>query len=443
MNARLALSLTLVATSFGASATTMLDERWYVAPALSYVVADTDRDAKNDLGVALAFGKAFHSHWNLEINVVADSLESDAGGPGFHQFGLLLDGLYLFDRSASTPYAVIGIGGLKTTHGGSDESGLALNAGVGYWHSLNDDGLGVRGDIRYRMDDNDAGVANQDSFGDWLINIGMAVPIGTPPKAAPTPAPAPAPVTRAVTPPPAAPVAPTDGDHDGVIDSQDRCPTTPAGRTVNAQGCELDGDGDGVVDSQDRCPTTPAGRTVNAQGCELDGDGDGVVDSQDRCPTTPSGVKVNAQGCELDSDNDGVLDSKDQCPDSKASAKVDTKGCELADVIILKGVNFETNSDRLTSESSAVLDDAAATLTKHSTLRVEVGGYTDNKGSDRYNQKLSERRAKAVMNYLIGKGVPSTNLTAKGYGANNPVADNATEAGRADNRRVELHLLSP
>src|SRR5512143_4028668 len=67
-----------------------------------------------------------------------------------------------------------------------------------------------------------------------------------------------------------------DSDRDGVVDSKDNCPGTPAGRKVNADGCELDSDGDGVVDGNDKCPGTPAGRKVNADGCELDSDGDGL-----------------------------------------------------------------------------------------------------------------------------------------------------------------------
>jgi hypothetical protein len=111
-----------------------------------------------------------------------------------------------------------------------------------------------------------------------------------------------------------APCKVPDSDKDGVLDDKDKCPDTPAGRKVNAEGCELDGDGDGVVDGLDKCPNTPAGRKVNAQGCELDSDGDGVVDGLDKCPDTPKGRKVNASGCEFDTDTDGIVDSLDKCP---------------------------------------------------------------------------------------------------------------------------------
>jgi OOP family OmpA-OmpF porin len=211
---------------------------------------------------------------------------------------------------------------------------------------------------------------------------------------------------------PAVVVAPKDSDGDGVIDANDRCPTTPAGRTVNPQGCELDGDGDGVVDALDKCPTTPSGRKVNAQGCELDGDADGVVDALDKCPTTPAGDRV------------------------------DSKGCSLPQVFNLIGVNFDNNKDTLRTDAIAILDDVVATLKRYPALKVEVAGHTDSANSDTYNLDLSQRRADAVLNYFVSKGVETDRLSAKGYGEAEPIADNSTTEGRFKNRRVELRSLN-
>lgn len=233
-----------------------------------------------------------------------------------------------------------------------------------------------------------------------------------------------------------------DSDGDGVVDRLDRCPTTPAGRQVNAQGCELDGDGDGVVDALDRCPTTPAGRQVSAQGCELDGDGDGVVDALDRCPTTPAGRKVDGQGCELDSDGDGVLDAVDVCPNTPAGDRVDDKGCSLPRNLTLEGVNFDYNADVLRPDSLAILDVATATLKRYPALKVEVAGHTDSRGSYEHNLELSQRRAQAVMDYFIARGIAADRLSAKGYGEMEPVASNYLEPGRTKNRRVELRSLN-
>jgi len=172
-----------------------------------------------------------------------------------------------------------------------------------------------------------------------------------------------------------------------------------------------------------------------------DADGDGVTDDRDRCPTTPAGAKVDVNGCELDSDGDGVVDSRDACPGTPAGVKVDAKGCEvMAKVISLDGVYFHTNSAELKGDSYAVLDSAAATLTSMPNVSVEVAGHTDSQGDAGYNQNLSQQRAETVRSYLISKGVSASRLSATGYGEAQPVADNSTSSGRAQNRRVELRV---
>src|SRR5438105_2012434 len=117
-----------------------------------------------------------------------------------------------------------------------------------------------------------------------------------------------------------------DSDGDGVPDSKDACPGTPAGAVVDQRGCPLDADQDGVPDGLDKCPGTPAGAHVDATGCPTDADADGVPDGLDQCPNTLAGLKVDAQGCPLDSDADGVPDGIDQCPATRARVAVDPKG---------------------------------------------------------------------------------------------------------------------
>ena len=101
-------------------------------------------------------------------------------------------------------------------------------------------------------------------------------------------------------------------------------------------------------------------------------------------------------------------------------------------------VNFDTNKATITPDSAKVLDDAANVLKTAATLKVLVGGHTDNVGTPDANQKLSEERAKAVMAALVQRGIPADRLTAQGFGQTMPIADNRTEDGRAKNRRVEL-----
>jgi len=142
-----------------------------------------------------------------------------------------------------------------------------------------------------------------------------------------------------------------------------------------------------------------------------------------------------------DADGDGVTDDRDRCPTTPAGAKVDANGCEImAKVISLDGVYFHTNSAELKGDSYAVLDSAAATLTSMPNVSVEVAGHTDSQGDAGYNQNLSQQRAETVRSYLISKGVSTSRLSATGYGETQPVADNNTSAGRAQNRRVELRV---
>ena len=109
--------------------------------------------------------------------------------------------------------------------------------------------------------------------------------------------------------------------------------------------------------------------------------------------------------------------------------------------LVLKGVNFQSGKSILTPSSYTVLDQVAASLRANPDIRIEIAGYTDNTGSAAINVRLSQERAAAVRSYLARKGVPPTRTIARGYGPRNPIAANSTSAGRAQNRRVELHKL--
>jgi OOP family OmpA-OmpF porin len=108
--------------------------------------------------------------------------------------------------------------------------------------------------------------------------------------------------------------------------------------------------------------------------------------------------------------------------------------------IRLPGVHFESNSDRLAGDDRSVLVDAAATLKLNPTIRVEVAGHTDSDGAADYNEGLSMRRAATVRDFLIQQGVSPARITARGYGETQPIADNSTAAGKAENRRVSLRI---
>jgi OOP family OmpA-OmpF porin len=142
-----------------------------------------------------------------------------------------------------------------------------------------------------------------------------------------------------------------------------------------------------------------------------------------------------------DDDKDGVLNVGDFCPNTAEGTSVDAFGCAIDEAIVLRGVNFHTDSDKLTDESIAILDGVAETLLAHPELKLEVSGHTDSDGDDAYNKDLSQRRAEQVRKYLGEKGVKVENLTAQGYGEEKPIATNETAEGKAQNRRVELNRL--
>ena len=230
-----------------------------------------------------------------------------------------------------------------------------------------------------------------------------------------------------------------DSDNDGVIDSEDACPNVAGLATLN--GCP-DADADGIADKDDACPNVAGSKANN--GCP-DTDGDGVVDKDDACPQV-AGPSAN-KGCPWpDTDKDGVLDKDDNCVNVAGPAS--NNGCpEITQVEVakleelFKTVYFNTGKAEITNNSNQILDEAATIMAKYSTAKFSISGYTDSTGSKAKNQELSANRAVAVKGYLSSKGVDSSNLTAVGFGEENPIASNRTRSGRAKNRRVEVKLV--
>ena len=202
-----------------------------------------------------------------------------------------------------------------------------------------------------------------------------------------------------------------------------------------------DDDNDGVANSADECPNTDAGARVDVGGCFLDSDDDkdGVLNAADKCPTTAANTKVDAAGCKLDGDDDkdGVLNSKDICPNTPLGQAVNEDGCPKS---ITLHVKFANDSSKIDSSSFGLMQKYADFLNTNSAYSTKIIGHTDSRGSAAYNQKLSEKRANAIKDMLIEKGVPSTRVSSLGKGEANPIADNSTAAGRADNRRIEAEL---
>ncbi len=270
----------------------------------------------------------------------------------------------------------------------NNKSGGFFNYGLGLKYKIKHN-LFLKGDIRDL-------VKFSHADNNLIFTVGLGIPFGAvaqnkAPKRVPLPA-----------------VAPKDSDHDGVIDSMDKCPHTRPGVKVDKNGCEQDSDHDGILDSHDKCPNTPAGVEVDKNGCPLDSDHDGVINSLDKCPNTPAGVKVNSVGCP---------------------------------VKLTLRLNFDTNMAVIKPEYENKLQEYATYLKKiENFYNIVVKGYTDSRGSDNYNKKLSYMRAISVRTKLIQLGINPDKISAKGYGENDPVASNNTKEGRYQNRRVVIEL---
>lgn len=311
----------------------------------------------------------------------------------------LLNGVYSFDKiGAVSPFAKAGLGYefVSKEIKNVNEDGLVLDAGAGLKVPFTPS-WSFKAEAIYLAKVNNAHNGNADN--NLITMIGLTYSFGGDEQ------------KQVIEPAPVAKVAPVDNDNDGVVDSQDSCLDTPANTKVDASGCAipLDTDGDGVLDASDKCPNTVAGTAVDTNGCKinLDTDNDGVKNAMDKCPNTPAGEAVNVDGC--------------------------------AAVVNLH-INFANNSAEIAAVSENELDHYADFLTKYTNYSAKIVGYTDSRGSAKYNQKLSQKRAEAVVAALINRGVKASQLQSSGMGEANPVADNTTANGRAQNRRIEAEL---
>ncbi|WP_458700142.1 OmpA family protein [Sulfurospirillum sp. 1307] len=167
---------------------------------------------------------------------------------------------------------------------------------------------------------------------------------------------------------------------------------------------------------------------------ELDSDKDGVLDKDDVCPQSPMGVEVKANGCEKDDDNDGVVNSMDKCPTTPAGKVVGENGCMK---IVRLHVNFDTNKAEISQMYMSKIKEVAEFLADNKDYKVVLEGHTDSRGSQKYNQMLSEKRANSVKQALVSLGVDASRISAVGYGETKPIASNKTKEGMAQNRRVD------
>lgn len=204
-----------------------------------------------------------------------------------------------------------------------------------------------------------------------------------------------------------------------------------------------DADSDGVPDSLDHCPGTPAEARslVDIRGCPIDSDFDGVLDYRDKCPASQMGAQTDSLGCPIDDDHDGIPNGLDDCPETLPGMEVDARGCldlSVFDKPLMLMIDYQTGSFEIDAPSKERLRKVAGLLILAPHVRLEVTGHTDNIGTETANRELSLRRANRIRDYLVAQGVETVRIKTFGRGEAEPVATNATAAGREKNRRIEI-----
>ena len=209
----------------------------------------------------------------------------------------------------------------------------------------------------------------------------------------------------------------------------------------------VDSDNDGVMDRLDIEPNTPKGVKVYGNGQAVDADNDGLPDYKDECPLQPGSIENKGCPKAKDSDNDGVIDDKDVCP--LQPGPIENKGCPetkneqqktIFKIIsdLAANVYFDTGKWVLKENSRKVLDKVANYMKKVPNMKFIIEGHTDNRDRSNFNLLLSQKRAAAVMNYLLKKKIKEDRLSSKGYGETRPRFSNETPESRQLNRRVEI-----
>jgi OOP family OmpA-OmpF porin len=305
----------------------------------------------------------------------------------------------LSDKYAVVPYFNLGIGAYNY----SGRFGAYIPLGVGFQFNVANK-VFIFVNEQYRVP------VTEEANYNFFSTLGVGIPVAKKKKEEPKPLP----VVPQQEPVVVKPVV-LDTDGDGIVDSLDKCPTVPG--VAKYQGCPIpDTDKDGINDEEDRCPTVPG--VARYQGCPIpDTDGDGVNDELDKCPTVPGPASNN--GCPI-----------------KVVTEEMTKKVEMA----AKEIYFETGKAVLLPKSFPKLDAVIAIMKENETVKMEIDGHTDNVGKPQSNQLLSENRAGAVVKYFASKGIAADRLVSKGFGATVPIDTNATPAGRAKNRRVEMKI---
>lgn len=352
------------------------------SPMATYHIFDKEsvRPGDGAEGFALGLGYRFAPAWGVELNYGRTETTLDfPGSPDGRVSRVTLDGHYITNPQASfSPYLLLG-GGQENTagFGGASFESTIANLGAGFLYNFNRN-VSLRGELRdvYNFD-----IESTDA----VVSLGLLFTEGFAETSAPAPAPEPepAPVEELAAPVP-----------------------------------------------------VPAPVVV----VPVDSDADGVPDNMDKCPSTPAGVQVDPNGCPVDSDKDGVADYLDKCPDTAVNVVVDGTGCPVVLTESISkniNINFDSSKAVVKDEYKSEIAEVAKLAQQYPTAFIEIQGHSDSSGNAALNTKLSQARADAVKDVLVREfAVDAARITATGYGSSQPIADNKTVEGRAQNRRV-------
>jgi len=251
-----------------------------------------------------------------------------------------------------------------------------------------------------------------------------------------------------------------DTDGDGIPDNIDKCIDAPEDYDgfEDDDGCpDPDNDNDGIPDILDKCPDNAEDYDgfMDNDGCpDIDNDGDGIIDEKDECPNEAEDFDgfEDDDGCpDLDNDEDGINDVDDDCPNEPGS--VELKGCpgegEIEtqnnyigapkEIIIEGEATFYPGKSEIKPEAYPELDRIVKILQLYPEINWRIEGHSDTDESQNLMiRPLSLRRAEAILNYFIAKGLPSFQFKIYDMGDKFPIANNNTEYGRMKNRRVVI-----
>ena len=373
-----------------------------LTPQVGMMVFEGNQDLDPGLTGGLALGYNFGAHWGAEgVLTFTRAGQAVGGGDDIDVTAAHLDLLYhLRPQKRLVPYLSLGGGGLEFKANSEKDNDLLAGYGVGLKYFFFDD-VALRIDLKHLFDINFHDTQKEHGHYNMLAaTAGVLFQFGGEKKV----------------------VLVSDSDVDGVVDAVDRCPATPAGVTVDAAGC----------------PVQPSDR-----------DQDGIADNLDLCPDTAAGVVVNEKGCPIvtDKDRDGVSDTQDVCPDTPARTVVDARGCPaqvtlvtpLPEPALTFHLEYLPNESEVRNDFAAEMQKMADFVKANPGRRFVIEGHTDSVGSDASNMRLSLLRAEKIKAYLIEKmKIPASLLEARGFGESNPVADNNTQEGRQQNRRVVI-----